>query len=61
MKTTLKHRKVQELREKYPDLDKAVIGKIRSGEIPKAVDVRDKVTRIVAVGGKTLRKFIDQG
>ena len=55
----LKHRKVQERREQYPSLDDAIVRKIKSGEIPKAVDVRDKVTRIVAVGGKTLDKFID--
>lgn len=56
----LKHRKVQEKRELYPDLDDTLVRKIRSGEIPKAVDVRNKVTKIIAVGGKTLNKFIQK-
>lgn len=56
----LKHRKVQQQREENPDLDIAIVKKIRAGEIPRAVDVRDKVVKIVAVGGKTLRKFIEK-
>ncbi len=56
----LKPRKVQKQREEHPELDKIIVAKIQSGEIRKAVDVRDKVVKIIAVGGKTLRKFIDK-
>lgn len=56
----LKPRKVQKQREEHPELDKIVVAKIQSGEIQKAVDVRDKVAKIITVGGKTLRKFIDK-
>ncbi|HCI29862.1 MAG TPA: hypothetical protein DE117_06785 [Fervidobacterium sp.] len=56
----LRPRKVQKQREEHPELDKIVVAKIKSGEIPKAVDVRDKVVKVIASGGKTLRKFIDK-
>lgn len=55
----LKPRKVQKQREEHPQLDKIIVSKIRNGEISKAVDVRDKVVKIIAVGGKTLRKFME--
>ena len=55
----LKPRKVQKKRTEYPELDKVIVNKIRSNEINKAVDIRDKVVKIISVGGKTLRKFIE--
>jgi hypothetical protein len=56
----LKPRKVQKKREDHPEIDKIVVAKIQSGEISKAVDVRDKVVKIITAGGKTLRKFMDK-
>jgi len=56
----LKSRKVQKQRNEHPELDRIIVKKIRSGEISKAVDVRDKVVKIVTVGGKPLNKFIKQ-
>jgi hypothetical protein len=56
----LKSRKVQKQRQEHPELDKIVVAKIQSGEISKAVDVRDKAVKVINVGGKTLRKFMDK-
>lgn len=56
----LKNRKVQKKREDHPELDKIFVAKIHSGEISKAVDVRDKAVKIIMAGGKTLNKFMDK-
>ncbi len=53
----LKSNKIKKAREEYPELDDLVVEKIRSGEIAKAVDVRDGLKKICEVGGKTLHKF----
>jgi len=57
----LKHNAVKRARKARPDLDVAVVTKIKSGEIPRAVDVRDKLTKIVKAGGKVLNAFISGG
>lgn len=54
----LKNRAIKQSRKVLPELDTAFVEKVKSGEISKAVDVRDKVTKIVAVGGKVLTTFI---
>ena len=54
----LKSRKIAGLREKHPELDEVVVAKIRSGEIPKAEDVRDKLTKIAAAGWVVTDTFI---
>lgn len=56
----LKSRKVQAQREIYPELDKIIVKRIKSHEISKAEDIRDKVTRICGAGGKILQDFIDK-
>jgi len=53
----LKSNKIKRAREQYPRLDTLVVKKIRSGEIPRAVDVRDELKKIVEAGGKVLDKF----
>lgn len=55
----LKSNKIKRAREMYPELDKIVVRKIRSGEIPRAVDVRADLRRIAEVGGKVLSNFVD--
>lgn len=54
-----KSRKIQEARKDYPELDSVVVKKIKSKEIPKAEDIRDKLTKIAATGGHNLETFID--
>lgn len=54
----LKSRKIAKQRESFPELDKVVVNKIKTSEIPRAEDVRDKLTRIAGVGGKIFQDFI---
>lgn len=41
-------------------MDHVVVAKIASGEIPRAVDVREKVKAIARAGGKVLTRFIEK-
>jgi len=54
----LKSNIINRAREKYPTLDEIVVKKIRSGEIQRAVDVRDDLKKIVEAGGRVLEKFV---
>lgn len=54
----LKSRKIQHMREAYPELDRVIVRRVKSGEIPRAEDIRDKVTKITGVGGQILETFI---
>jgi hypothetical protein len=54
----LKHNSVKKARQTNPKLDEVVVSKINSGEIARAVDVRDKFTKIAAAGGKVLAAFV---
>jgi hypothetical protein len=56
----LKNRHTKRAMEEDPKFAKVVVGMIRNGEIERAVDVRDKVTKIARAGGKVLRKFVDK-
>jgi len=56
----LKNRDIQKVLEDNPEFTKIVVGKIKSGEIDKAVDVRDKVTKIAKAGGRVLKNFIEK-
>jgi len=53
----LKSNIINRAREKYPELDEIIVTKIKSGEIPRAVDVRDDLKKIVEAGGKVLERF----
>ena len=54
----LKHRAITIARQEYPQFDETFVAKVKSGEIAKAVDVREKVTKIADAGGKVLKDFI---
>lgn len=56
----LKHREIKKAREEFPELDQAVVAKIASGEIPRAVDVREKIKAIARSGSKILKTFIEK-
>ena len=43
----LKSNKVKKARQTTPELDEIVVGKIKSGEIPAAVDVRNKLAKLL--------------
>lgn len=53
----LKSNKIKKAREEYPELDKLVVEKIKSGDISKAVDIRDGFKKICESRGKTLHRF----
>lgn len=53
----LKSNKIKKAREEYSELDKLVVGKIKSGDISKAVDVRDGLKKICESRGRTLHRF----
>jgi len=55
----LKHNDIKKARQEHPELDDVVAAKIASGEIPRAVDVREKVRTIARAGGKVLKEFIE--
>lgn len=53
----LKSIKIKKARDKYPGFDELVVKEIKSGGIPKAVDVRGGLKKICEAGGKTLHRF----
>lgn len=55
----LKSRQIARQRKGHSDFDEVFVNKVKSCEIPKAVDVREKVVKIAAAGGKTLKKFLE--
>jgi hypothetical protein len=54
----LKGRRFAEAITKYPAFNEIIVEKINSGEIERAVDVRDRLPLITKAGGNTLKKFI---
>jgi hypothetical protein len=56
----LSHRSINHSRKEMPELDSVFVEKVKSGEIAKAVDVREKLTKIATVGGKVLKAFVSE-
>jgi hypothetical protein len=54
----LKSSKIRKAREAKPDLDKVVVQQIQSEEIPRAIDIREKLAVIAQAGGKTLDRYV---
>jgi hypothetical protein len=54
----LKSSKIRKARETYPEFEEVVMDQIKSGDIPRAVDIREKLHVICSAKGKTLPKFI---
>lgn len=55
----LKSRKIGSARADYPEMDELIVKKIRSSEIPTAMELRDGLKSICQAGGKTLSRFVD--
>ena len=55
----LKSRKVQKIRDANPEMDQIVVDKIRTGDIPTAVDLRDKLKVILSSGKKIVNRFLN--
>ena len=55
----LKSRKIGDARKYLPEIDTIVVSQIRTGEIGKAADIRDKLSRVCSSEqGKTVKRFI---
>lgn len=54
----LKNRAIGRARKENPSMDDLVVAKIRSGEIPRAIDIRAKLAVIAAAGGRPLNSFL---
>lgn len=55
----LRGRRFNDARKLYPNFDEVIAGKIKDGEIARAVDLRDQLPKITKAGGNTLRKLIN--
>ena len=49
---------IKRARRDNPTMDAVVVRKIQSGEIPRAIEIRDKLSVIAKAGGKALNKFL---
>lgn len=58
----LKSSYIKKARKQYPKLDETVVNKVQTGEIKKAVDIRDKlkdVTKAAQKNKRIIKKFVD--
>lgn len=55
----LKSSKIKTLRDNYSNFDDIVVEKIKSGEISKAADVRDKLKLLADGPAKIIKKFVN--
>lgn len=55
----LKSAKIRKVREEYSNFDELIVEKIKTGDIPKAVELRDRLPVICTSSTKTIKKFID--
>jgi hypothetical protein len=55
----LRSNKIRKVREVHPDLDELIVEKIRSGEIKRAMDLRDQLP-VICAAPKVLTKFLAQ-
>lgn len=51
-------KKIGKARKNFPDLDDVIVEKIRSEEIAKATDIRDRLSTICEASPKIIRKFV---
>lgn len=54
----IKSNRLKKIRDKFPDFDKKFTDKVKSGEIGRAVDVRDKLQKIACGAEKVVAKFV---
>lgn len=54
----LKSSKIRKVRQQYSSFDSLIVGKIKSREIARAVDVREQLP-VICSSGKSLKKFVN--
>jgi len=55
----LKSGKIRKARDEYAQLDDFVVKQIKTGDIPKAMDLRDKLPTICSGPAKVLKRFVN--
>lgn len=55
----LRSSKIENVRTQYPDFDTLIVGKIRSSEIKRAVDVRDSLPMICEAPQRIIKRFYE--
>lgn len=55
----LKSAKIRKVREEHSGFDDLIVDKIKNGDIPKAVELRDKLPVICTGSAKVVKRFID--
>jgi hypothetical protein len=55
----LKSAKIRKIREEHSGFDDLIVEKIKNGDIPKAVELRDKLPVICTGSAKIIKRFID--
>ena len=54
----LRSSKIRKAREAKPELDNVVVKQIQNGDIPRAIDIREKLAVIAEAGGKTVDRYV---
>lgn len=54
----LKSSKIRKVRAARPEFDTVVVEQIRTGDIPRAIDIREKLAVIAEAGGKTVDRYL---
>lgn len=54
----IKSNRLKKVRDKFPDFDEKFTEKVKSGEIGRAVDVRDKLQKLACGADKVVSKFV---
>ncbi|HEY4940642.1 MAG TPA: hypothetical protein VII56_04390 [Rhizomicrobium sp.] len=55
----LKSSKIKKARDEHPGFDKFIVKQIKSGEIPKAMELRDRLPTICTSSAKILKRFAE--
>jgi hypothetical protein len=56
----LKNQKIRKVRQEHAGFDGFIVGQIKGGQIPKAMDLRDKLPTICAGPAKLLKRYIEE-
>jgi hypothetical protein len=55
----LKSNRIRKAHSEHSGFDTFIVSEIRSGNIPKAMDLRDKLPTICAASSKILKRYVD--
>jgi len=55
----LKSRKIKQARDEYASFDQFIVGQVKTGAIPKAMDLRDMLPVICVGPAKVLRRYVE--